>query len=82
MSPFKAGDRVVIPKGTPYLWATSPRMQDTPTHAKTTHTVKVNGVDPGYNGNPDRLRWAGSGGYWRVVAITQAIIDANTEATS
>lgn len=71
---LKSVDRIVIPKGTPLVWATSPRMENPPTHAKTTHTVTVKVIDVG---RPNRIHWAGPGGYWRAVDITDALREAN-----
>lgn len=71
--PIKAGDVVRIYKGTT-IYATGDRKRRGVIESARTYTVKVDHVLPGreYPGlkveNP-RVRWAGSGGYWREADI-------------
>lgn len=95
---LRRGDRVVIPKGTPFSHATAPRGSQPPACARTTHVVKVHSatrpvVMTDYDevelakGNlvtterryPGVITWAGPGGYWREVHITDELREANAE---
>ena len=90
---LKRGDRVVIPKGTPFAHATAPGTKQAPKQARTTHTVKLVAFDrevryqdyevvdgqviTKHVVHPARIWWAGPGGYWRVVEVTDALREAN-----
>lgn len=81
LSPFKPGDKVVIPKGT-YV----NRMGNTPSGpSKTRFVVKIDHTWPSRitmaDGRallqPPTLSWAGSGGYWGRALLTEDVLEAN-----
>lgn len=66
---YLVGKKVRIHKGTRILDDTSPRPRE---RVERTLTVTVDHLLPASaDGAPSRIRWAGSGGYWKAVAASE-----------
>jgi len=82
-NPFKKGDSVVIPAGTPYR-SMSPSVQGTQ-YTKRATTIKTEYPSSGYSDAAvgwlvvamPTVRAAGTGGYWKDYTVTPEMIEAN-----
>lgn len=84
VSPFKAGDLVVIPKNT-FVNRYDPNQKSSLSGRR--FTVKVRSITKSYLTDetmssglhmvPPEIVWAGSGGYWARVRLTEEVLEAN-----
>ncbi|MFS0884919.1 hypothetical protein AB3M81_06705 [Aeromicrobium sp. 179-A 4D2 NHS] len=80
-NPFRKGETVVIPAGTPFR-SMNPSIKG-PQVTKKTQTVVAHMTSPGYrpqsgyDGAAARVTIAGGGGYWKDFEVTEEMLEAN-----
>ena len=82
-NPFKKGDTVVVPAGTPFT-STDPSI-DGVQHTKVSKSYKVHGAHQGYADakadsiyiRPATVNSTGAGGYWKDFVVTPELVSGN-----
>lgn len=78
MNPFKRGDTVIVPAGTPYTYRGAFGV------TKREQTITVSQVFQGYEHDGRKvwpqLGFAGRGGYWKDVRVTPELLERNGKA--